>query len=117
MKIAKTETKLNQLVQSTNEIMAKIAKAWNVEIINFDINNAYRITKISKINIIEFTTLKRKMEFMNKFTAYNRRLLWCAKTKARECDWKFVWIRSGSICVRKNIVLIKNNADIELKRH
>ena len=38
----------------------------------------------------------------DQLTAYNRRLLWTAKTKAKECNWKFTWVRNGSICARKN---------------
>lgn len=129
---------------SATEILTKIAESVNVEINNSDINNAYRINKAANKTIIEFTTLNKKRELMSKFkqhridakivnqtddgnkfiyindqlTAYNRRLLWSAKTKAKECGWKFVWIRNGTICARKNetspLIMITNNADIEL---
>lgn len=129
---------------SATEIIKTIAASVDVEITNFDINNAYRVKKADNKAIIEFTTLNKKRELMskiqrhridanvintdandNKFiyindqlTSYNRRLLWTAKTKAKECNWKFVWVRSGSICARKNensqLIMITNTADIEL---
>lgn len=51
-------------------------------------------------------------------TPYNRKLLWMAKTKAKEANWKYVWTRNGTIFARKSentlATLIKNSADIEL---
>lgn len=50
-------------------------------------------------------------------TANNRRLLWLGKTKAKEHNWKFVWVRNGYIYARKNEktspIIITNSADIE----
>lgn len=50
-------------------------------------------------------------------TAINRRLLWIAKTRAKECLWKFIWVRNGNIFARKAenspAIVIKNAADIE----
>lgn len=34
-------------------------------------------------------------------TPYNRRLLWLAKSKAKECKWDFVWFRNGLILAKK----------------
>lgn len=52
----------------------------------------------------------------DQLTFNNRRLLWLAKTKAKEANWRFVWIRNGSIFARKNenspLFLIKNTADV-----
>lgn len=51
-------------------------------------------------------------------TPYNRRLLWQTKTRAKECNWKFVWVKNGSIFVRKiensPAIIINNFADIEV---
>lgn len=54
----------------------------------------------------------------DELTANNRRLLWMAKTKAKECGWKFVWTRNGHIYAKKSetslAIIISNNADIEI---
>lgn len=129
---------------SASEIIKTIAASVDVQINNFDINNSYRVKNADNKAIIEFTTLNKKRELMskiqrhridasivnkdsvdNKFiyindqlTAYNRRLLWSAKTKAKECSWKFVWVRGGTICARKTenspLIIINSTADIEL---
>lgn len=53
----------------------------------------------------------------DQLTANNRRLLWLAKTKAKECNWKYVWVKNGSIFARKienaTAIVINNAADIE----
>ena len=53
----------------------------------------------------------------DQLTFNNRQLLWLAKTKAKECNWKFVWVRNGKIFARKNenssLNIINNAADIE----
>lgn len=40
-----------------------------------------------------------------------------SKTKATECEWKFVWVRNGCIYARKNenscFIIINNEADLE----
>lgn len=41
--------------------------------------------------------------FVNsQLTATNKHLLWLAKNKARECNWRFVWETSGKILARKS---------------
>lgn len=54
----------------------------------------------------------------DQLTAHNRRLLWQAKSKAKELGWKFVWVREGNIFAKKNEnsspILIRNTCDIEL---
>ncbi|XP_046807404.1 uncharacterized protein LOC111687197 [Lucilia cuprina] len=106
-----------------------IGASINVEIKEGDISKAYRIKKQSNKIIVEFSTLCKKTEFMSKIDRHridaniinnngtdsngnkfiyindqlsfnNRRLLWLAKTKAKEANWKFVWVRSGIICAR-----------------
>ncbi|XP_005174816.1 uncharacterized protein LOC101895692 [Musca domestica] len=53
----------------------------------------------------------------DELTPHNRRLLWLTKTKARECGWKFVWVRNGVIYARRiensPFILISNSSDIE----
>lgn len=50
-------------------------------------------------------------------TPHNKRLLWMTKTEAKECGWKYVWVRNGHIYARQNenssAILINNTADIE----
>ncbi|XP_075167642.1 uncharacterized protein LOC142239750 [Haematobia irritans] len=54
----------------------------------------------------------------DQLTATNRRLLWLAKTKAKESGWKYIWVKNGMIFARKsehtNAILINNNSDIDL---
>lgn len=53
----------------------------------------------------------------DQLTANNRRLLWLTKIKAKECNWKFVWVKNGNIFARKiensPAIIINNAADIE----
>lgn len=53
-------------------------------------------------SIVNKDNKENKFIYINDhLTAFNRRLLWSAKTKAKECGWKFVWVRSGMICAKK----------------
>lgn len=66
-----------------------------------------------------FVNSNKNYVYVNdELTAHNRRLLWLAKTKAKECKWKFVWVRNGNIFARKientPAIIINNAADIEL---
>ncbi|XP_046807412.1 uncharacterized protein LOC124420005 [Lucilia cuprina] len=130
---------------SEYDVVKEIGKTINIEIKEEDIANAYRIKKQNKV-IVEFSTLSKKTAFMSKITKHrvnaeiinkndqdnaankfiyindeltfhNRQLLWQAKTKAKEANWKFVWVRNGNIFARKNenspLLTIKNAADIE----
>lgn len=128
---------------NANDVVKTIASSINVQINEHDISDAYRLKNIKDKIIIEFTTHNKKREFMknikrhridasiinndsnNSFiyindclTAQNRKLLWLAKTKAKEVNWKFVWSRNGAIFARKTenapVILINNSADIEL---
>ncbi|KAI8117059.1 hypothetical protein CVS40_10971 [Lucilia cuprina] len=126
------------------EIVKTIATSVNVEIREGDIDRTYRIKKQNKI-IVEFASLNKKAEFMSKIVRHrvdaklintenqcnkhnfiylndeltfnNRRLLWMAKMKAKENNWKYVWVNNGNICARKNenspLFVIKNATDIE----
>lgn len=127
-------------------VVKTISASVGMNISDADIESAYRIKKNNKI-IVEFSSLTKKRELMSKIkghridanvlkgdrsdtssnnnyiyvndelTPHNRRLLWMAKTKAKECGWKFVWVRNGYIYARKNEnsthFIIKNTADIE----
>lgn len=47
-------------------------------------------------------TYGEKLVFVNsQLTPTNKHLLWLAKNKARECNWRFVWEASGKILARK----------------
>lgn len=107
-----------------NDVVKTIASSLNVEVNDGDISNSYHLKKSQKM-IVEFTTLKKKKEFMGKIkrhrvdsnvvtgdtndrnfmyvndqlTAHKRKLLWLVKTKAKESNWKFVWVRNGNILV------------------
>lgn len=137
------------------EIVKKIAESVNVNVSENDINRAYRLKQKDEKLIVEFATINKKKEFMEKIerhrveaklinreentetnnstqnnnnnnyiyindqlTLNNRKLLWSAKTKAKESGWKFVWVRNGNIYVKKNenstLIVINNAADIEL---
>lgn len=54
----------------------------------------------------------------DELTPTYRRLLWLAKTKAKENGWKYVWVKNGHIFARRNEnshqTIINNAADIEL---
>lgn len=57
--------------------------------------------------------------FINdQLTAHNRKLLWLAKTKAKDCGWKFVWVRNGHLFAKKTEtstkILLLNASDLEL---
>lgn len=63
--------------------------------------------------------MRSKYIYINdQLTPHNRRLLWLAKTKAKEANWKFVWVKNGNILAKKNEIshpiLVHNAADIEL---
>lgn len=51
-------------------------------------------------------------------TPHNRRILWLSKKKALDTNWKFVWVRNGSIFAKEHesstAFVIKNINDIEL---
>ncbi|XP_023302701.2 uncharacterized protein LOC111684734 [Lucilia cuprina] len=125
-----------------NEVVKTIANSLNVQLEDHEISNSY-VLKKSKRVIVEFTSLNKKKELLSKIsrhrvdsklvndetgdkyiyvnehlTPYKRRLLWLAKTKAKEANYKFVWIRDGNIYVKKNEIsdpiIISNAADIEL---
>ena len=129
---------------SDYDVIKTIAASLNVELNHNDICNAYHLKQQQegKIKvIIELNSLNKKREIMSKIqrhrldakiikkdddgfiyvndelTPYNRRLLWQAKTKAKESKWNFVWCRNGNIFARRNenssAILIKNTADIE----
>ncbi|XP_061391163.1 uncharacterized protein LOC133326548, partial [Musca vetustissima] len=95
------------------ELLKQISECTGVEINTTDVNRAYKVKRKNKI-IVELSTVNKKIELMSKIkrhkveirdangennvvyvneelTAYNKRLLWMAKTKAKEMGWKFVW--------------------------
>lgn len=116
---------------SPYEIIKTIASSVDVEMSEADISNAYRLKRQSDKIVAEFTSLNKKRELMSKITRHrvdadiinnnrnennnnnnhiyindqltfnNKRLLWTTKTKAREANWKYVWVRDGKIFARK----------------
>lgn len=144
--IAEMESRINKLEQQTinqnieikfvpetetdpKATIKTIAESVGVVVADADVGKAYRIKRNKNI-IIEFTSLSKKKEIMEKIknhridsntlyentnktnnnyiyindelTPHNRRLLWMAKIKAREHKWKFVWIRDSHIYARRN---------------
>ena len=53
----------------------------------------------------------------DRLTNSSKRLLWLAKNKAKQNNWKFVWVRHGVILARKEenqtIIRIECESDIE----
>lgn len=50
-------------------------------------------------------------------TQYKRHLLWLTKNKAKEINWKFIWVKNGNILAKKNEIsnlIIRCISDIEL---
>ncbi|XP_037820038.1 uncharacterized protein LOC119609362 [Lucilia sericata] len=128
------------------DVVKKIAATLNVEISERDINQAFRLRNQNNKIVVEFFSLRKKLELMSKIqrhrvdaniinnndnnssttkyiyindelTNYYRRLLWIAKTKARDAHWKYVWVRNGKIFARKSenspSIVINNATDIE----
>lgn len=111
------------------DVVKTIGSSINVEIKDEDIIKAIRLKKIefmSKIvkhridsNVINNNSFNNKFIYVNdQLTFENRRLLWIAKTKAKEANWKFVWVRGGNIYARKTenspLFAINSTTDIEL---
>lgn len=113
------------------DAIKKIGASVEVIISDTDIEKAYRLKRQTNKIIIEFTSLNKKTELMNKLkrhrveaslintngnndssvkyiyindqlTFNNRQLLWIAKTKAHEAKWKYAWVKNGNIFARKN---------------
>ena len=61
---------------------------------------------------------KNHMFINEQLTAHKRHLLWLAKTKAKESNWSFVWVKNGNIFAKRNEIsnpiIINNTSDIEL---
>lgn len=105
------------------ELMRKIKRhRINAEVLNNKklLANNSTIPGGSNNNNDETTKTNNNKEFIyinDHLTAQNRHLLWMAKNKAKECEWKFVWIRNGHVVAKKNenssTILIANAADIE----
>lgn len=122
------------------EVLRQISESVGVPINNTDINKAYKIKRKNKISV-EFVSLNKKREVMDKIkrhrveikipgqenntmyyvndelTAHNKHLLWLTKIKAKESNWKYVWVKNGNIYARKNenspFTIIRNTSDIE----
>ena len=127
---------------SASEIIQKIAKKANVQLNEHDILDAFK-NKKNKV-FVEFNSLRKKKEIMSKIkhkinvnelnndnnnnnnsfiylndrlTSSNRKLLWLAKNKAKQNNWKFVWVRNGEILARKAenemVIRIESESDID----
>lgn len=130
---------------SAADIVEKIATNLSVELKETDIENAYR-TKGKGNVVVEFNSLKKKREIMSKLkrhrmeatginnddnsdkhkyiyindqlTSHKRRLLWLAKIKAKETNWKFVWVRNGEMYARKieNAAILNINSETDINK-
>lgn len=130
---------------NVNEIVQLVAGKASVNIEESDIDNVYR-TKNKKKIVVEFCTMRKKKELManikghrleaadinkddgdgknNKYiyvndqlTAHKNRLLWLAKKKARDVNWRFVWVKDGEIYAKKqeneSMLKIISESDVE----
>lgn len=106
-----------------------------------DISDIFHLKKKGKI-IVKFKAVSTKIEFMRKIkiakptsdrikddepnkrifvndelTALNRFLLWKTKNKAKEFNWRYVWVKDGKIMAKKEevsrIVYIRKEPDID----
>lgn len=136
----------NQEISPT-EVIKRIATSVSIDIDEKDINRAYRLKNSNKIIVEFSTISKKSelMAKINRhridskiinnnesntnnatnsfiyvndeLTSNNRHLLWLTKTKAKEANWKFVWVRNGNIFARKlenaPLFIINNSVDIE----
>lgn len=104
-------------VNKKKEILAKVrSNKIKGDVFNTNIDSN---TNNSNVNPANNNQPNNKPIYINEqLTAYNRQLLWLAKTKAKDSGWKFVWVRDGNIYAKKNenttIIKILNNSDIEL---
>lgn len=61
---------------------------------------------------------KKYIYINDQLTQNNRRLLWLTKNKAKEANWKYVWVRNGEIHARKieksQVVNISTENDLEM---
>lgn len=131
---------------SALEVVQIIATNRDVVINESDVTRAYRSRKQNNKIFVEFSSLSKKLELMSKIERHRvdasiinssddnnsntryiyindqltfsyRRLLWIAKTKAHEANWKYVWVKNGTIFARKAenspAIIINNATDIE----
>lgn len=137
-------TNANAVVMGAEAVVKKVAASVGVDVTDAHIDNAYSIKTKNKI-IVEFSSLNKKKEIMRKMkrhrvdenvlddennnptnrfiyindelTADNRRILWMAKTKAKENGWRYVWVKDGRIYAKRNEncaqIIINNQSDIE----
>ena len=106
------------------EAVIKLGQELDISIEKNDIKKAYR-TKNNRKIIVKFKEMSKKIEYIVKnkkkknmpstssrgrskvyindeLTPTNRKILWCAKQKAKECSWRYVWVKEGKIFMRKD---------------
>lgn len=108
--------------ENVETIVNDIAGIIDVDINLFDIENVYR--KLSNRNldapqiVVEFSSKKKREEFIRKrgkiefkgsriyinesLTAYNRKLFWETRSKAKELGYRYIWTRNGRILCKKD---------------
>jgi len=115
-----------------NDIASKI----DIDLNLFDIENAYR--KPSRQNsetpqiVAEFSSKRKRDEFLKKrgkieyngsrifinesLTAYNRKLYWETRTRAKELGYRYTWTSNGRIFCKKDElakkIQVRNNDDL-----
>lgn len=122
--------------KSPLQTVVDIGKALDININENDIDDVFR-TKSNKL-IVKFASTQKKSIFKKKakelrninidrrkrlfvndeLTATNKHLLWSAKNRAKECSWKYIWIKDGKILAKKDEqstpIIIRSISDINL---
>lgn len=115
-----------------NDIASKI----DIDLNLFDIENAYRKPSRQKSDtpqiVAEFSSKRKRDEFLKKrgkieyngsrifinesLTAYNRKLFWETRTKAKELGYRYTWTSNGRIFCKKDElakkIQVRNNDDL-----
>lgn len=132
--------------ESVEDIVLNLAKVLNLNIVKSDIDAAHRLpsrkTDRPQKIIVQLVSRKKRDAFLVKkksgitsdqlvsggkqklniyinenLTPSNREVLWAAKQRARELQYKFVWVKQGKIFARQDenqkIIKILSLSDID----
>jgi len=111
-----------EINENIEELVNDIASTIDIDLNLFDIENAYRKPSNQNLQtpqiIVEFSSKRKRNEFIKKrgkleykgsriyinenLTAYNRKLLWETRTKAKELGYRYIWTSNGRIYCKKD---------------
>ena len=132
--------------EDLEEMFKLLATPAEITEIEKEVQDIYRPKKNSNNMIVKFRSVRIKRRFLanikgkkinssilkeytkndspfqiyvgDQLTATNKRLLWQAKTRAKEFKWRFVWIRNGFVMAKKDeesqAFQILNEADLQI---